>query len=85
MLESNSIALIKRAVALDLGLTFLNSIEVSEERKRGELIFLPLRERQIKAQVLSLVHRAKGGLEILPSLMAEEIKLALDAQARDGR
>lgn len=85
MVESNSIALIKRAVALDLGLSFLNSIEVSEERKRGELVFLPLRERQLKTQLVNLVHRAKGGLEILPSLMAEEIKLALDALAREGR
>lgn len=85
MVESNSIALIKRAVALDLGLSFLNSIEVAEERKRGELVFVPLRERQLKAQLITLVHRAKGGLEILPSLMAEEIKVALDALAREGR
>jgi DNA-binding transcriptional LysR family regulator len=86
VLETNSMSLIKRAVALDFGVAFFNSVEIAEERRRGEVVFLPLRDRQLKPQTLSIVHRAKGGgLETLPSLMAEELKAVLDALAREGR
>jgi DNA-binding transcriptional LysR family regulator len=76
IVETNSIGIMKRMTMLEEGLTFLNEMEVEGERRRKELVYLPLRNAQLMPQVLKVVHRAKGALDIVPNLMAEEFKTA---------
>lgn len=85
VVETNAIEMIKRTAMLDLGIAFLNAVDVREERRRGELAFVPLRDTHLKPQVLRIVHRAKGGLDMLPSLMAEELRAAFDDLADEVR
>jgi DNA-binding transcriptional LysR family regulator len=85
ILESNSIEMLKRAATLGLGVAFLNVIDVLDERRRGALVFLPLSDRHLKPQILRVVRRAKGGLDMLPSLMAEELKGDLESLANEVR
>jgi DNA-binding transcriptional LysR family regulator len=84
-LETNSIELMKQATMLNLGIAFLTNVEVREELRRGELAFVPLRNVHLRAPTLRLVYRAKGGVEALPSLMAETLKSMLDDIADGGR
>jgi DNA-binding transcriptional LysR family regulator len=79
--ETNSIELILRLVLQRLGITFLNELNVVSERERGEIVFVPLRDRRLKPQRLSVVTSAKRGLEALPSLLVEEFRTAFDAIA----
>jgi DNA-binding transcriptional LysR family regulator len=79
VLETNAIELIKRTAMLDLGIGFLNVVDVAEERRRGELAFVPLSDRHVKPQLLKLAHRAKGGLDPLANLVAEEIQSTFEA------
>ncbi len=77
-IETNAIELIKRAAALDLGVAFLNTVDIAVERRRGEVAFVPLSDRHIKPQLLKVVYRAKGGLDPLANLLTEEIKSTFD-------
>jgi DNA-binding transcriptional LysR family regulator len=77
-IETNAIELIKRAAALDLGVAFLNVVDIAVERRRGEVAFVPLSDRHVKPQLLKVVYRAKGGLDPLANLLTEEIKLTFD-------
>ena len=78
VLETNAIELIKRVSALDLGIGFLNIVDVAEERRRGELAFIPLSDRHVRPQLLKIMYREKGGLDPLANLLAEEIKSTFD-------
>lgn len=78
VLETNAIELIKRASALDLGVGFLNIVDVAEERRRGEIAFIPLTDRHIRPQFLKIMYREKGGIDPLANLLAEEIKSTFD-------
>lgn len=78
VLETNAIELIKRASALDLGIGFLNIVDVAEERRRGEIAFIPLTDRHLRPQLLKIMYREKGGLDPLANLLAEEIKSTFD-------
>lgn len=78
VLETNAIELIKRAAALDMGVAILNSVDVAEERRRGEIAFIPLSDRHIAPQLLKIVYRAKGGLDPLANLVTEEIRSTFD-------
>jgi DNA-binding transcriptional LysR family regulator len=79
--ETNSIELMLRLAQEGVGVTFLNELNVDAERQRGEIVFVPLRDRHLKSQLLSVVARATAGLEALPSLMVEQIRTAFDAMA----
>jgi DNA-binding transcriptional LysR family regulator len=78
VLETNAIELIKRVSALDLGVGFLNIVDVAEERRRGEIAFILLTDRHIRPQLLKIMYREKGGLDPLANLLAEEIKSTFD-------
>ncbi len=78
IVETNAIELIKRSAMLDLGVGFLNIVDVAEERRRGELVFIPLSDRHIRPQLLKIMYREKGGLDPLANLFAEEIKSTFD-------
>lgn len=77
IVETNSIELMKQCALLGLGIAFLNEIDVEAERRSSEIAFVPLKDRHVKPQILKVVHRAKGGLAVLPSLMAEALKNSL--------
>ncbi|HUZ71974.1 MAG TPA: LysR family transcriptional regulator [Stellaceae bacterium] len=77
--ETNSIELMLRLARQGVGVTFLNQLNVAEERQRGEIAFVPLRDRHLKSQLLGVVGRAKAGLDALPSLMVEELRTAFGA------
>lgn len=77
IIETNSIELMKQCALLGLGIAFLNEVDVEEERRAGTVAFLPLKDRAVKPQVLKVVHRAKGGLDVLPSLVAEALRTSL--------
>lgn len=46
--ESNSVELMKTAAQMGQGLAFLTALNVAAERKRGQLIYVPLRETTMK-------------------------------------
>ena len=77
VVETNSIELMKQCALLGLGVAFLNAVDVEAERRSGKIAFIPLQDRYLKPQILNVVHRAKGGLDVLPSLMAEALKTSL--------
>jgi len=77
ILETNSIELMKQCALLGLGLAFLNEVDVDAERRNGTVAFIPLQDRAVKPQVLKVVHRSKGGLAVLPSLVAEALRTSL--------
>lgn len=79
--ETNSIELMLRLAQHGVGVTFLNELNVEAERQRGDIVFVPLRDRYLKSQRLGVVGRATAGLETLPSLMVEELRTAFDAMA----
>jgi DNA-binding transcriptional LysR family regulator len=79
--ETNSIELLVRLAAAGVGVTFLNALNIAAERERGELAFVPLRDLHLRPQRLSLVAPAKGGLDPLPGLLAEEFRAAFGAIA----
>jgi DNA-binding transcriptional LysR family regulator len=77
--ETNSIELMVRLAAGGVGVTFLNALNITAELERGELAFVPLRDRHLRPQRLSVVGRAKAGLESLPGLLVEEFRAAFGA------
>jgi DNA-binding transcriptional LysR family regulator len=77
--ETNSIELMVRLAASGVGVTFLNALNIAAERERGELTFVPLRDRHLRPQRLSLVGPAKAGLDPLPGLLVEDFRTAFGA------
>ena len=83
--ESTSTVLIRQLVLLGTGIALLNPLDVMEERARQALVYVPLRDRHLQGQTLTLVARAGGPLNAAAALMAERIGDALAtlfAQAR---
>ncbi|MCY1232080.1 aminoethylphosphonate catabolism associated LysR family transcriptional regulator [compost metagenome] len=75
--ESTSTALIRQLVMLGTGIALLNPLDVMEERARQALVYVPLRDRHLQGQTLTLVARARGPLSAAAELMAERIGDAL--------
>jgi DNA-binding transcriptional LysR family regulator len=78
-IETNSIGLMKRLAQSKPNITFLNLVDIGEELRIGKLNLVPVREIDSKPQVLSLVHRSRGPLESAASLLAGDIKTAIEA------
>lgn len=57
LMETNSIDLLKRNVMLTDTITVLTRADVELERLRGTLAFIPLRDTDVGAQTLTIVHR----------------------------
>ena len=75
--ETNSIELMVRLAASGVGVTFLNALNIAAECERGELAFVPLRDRHLRPQRLSLVGPARGRLDPLAGLLVEDFRSAL--------
>lgn len=75
--ESTSMSLIQRLVMLGSGIALLNPLDVMEERARQALVFIPLRDRNLQAQTLTLVARNTEQQNAAADLMARNIGVAL--------
>jgi DNA-binding transcriptional LysR family regulator len=84
IIETNSVELMKQASLAGLGITFMNAIDIEAERRQGDAAFIPLRDRNLGPQILQVVHRANGMLDILPQLMADELKASLNEFGGEG-
>lgn len=78
-LETNSIELIKRAASAGVGVAFLTHLPVRSECERGELVYLPIRDKLLHPQWLSIVRRASGSVDGLVAHMAETLRTAVAA------
>jgi DNA-binding transcriptional LysR family regulator len=77
VVETNSIELLKRAATRGETVAFLSEIETEVERRRGELVFIPLRDGGLQQQELKLVARRTLGLDATQSKVAEELRQML--------
>ncbi|MGO4302509.1 LysR family transcriptional regulator [Cupriavidus sp. RAF12] len=75
--ESTSVVLIQRLVAAGSGIALLNPLDVMEERARGAVVFVPLRDGDLQRQTLRLVARVRGPLTAAGELMADAVAGAL--------
>jgi DNA-binding transcriptional LysR family regulator len=80
--ESTSVVLIQRLAAAGGGVALLNPLDVMEDRARGALVFVPLRDGGLQRQTLRLVARARGPMSAAGELMAQAIGAALDGLFR---
>jgi DNA-binding transcriptional LysR family regulator len=76
-IETNSIEFMKRIAKSGQAITFLNPIDIAEDVKAGEIRHLPLDELSAHPLSLKLLVRARGGLDAFPSLVVEELRLAM--------
>lgn len=66
VVESTSTALIRQLVMRGTGITLLNRLDVDEERRAGQLVFVPLRDTHPRPQTLRLVCRP--GIDVNPAV-----------------
>lgn len=71
ILETNSIELIKQLVCTIPRLSFLSPMDAILERRRGELVLLPLARGQLAPQTLQIITRARGVLDPTGELFLE--------------
>lgn len=75
---SNSVSFMKHLARRQEGVTFMTRVDIAEERTRGELVYVPIRDQFVKPQPLSLIYRKNSTLRSAVSRLAEEIKLAIE-------
>ncbi len=80
--ESTSVVLIQRLVATGAGVALLNPLDVMEERARGSVVFVPLRDGDLQQQTLRLVTRGRNPLTPAAELMADAMAETLVALFR---
>jgi DNA-binding transcriptional LysR family regulator len=78
VVETNSVELLKRAATQGQTVTFLSEVEMAVEVARGELVFLPLRDAELR-QELCLVARRTMALDATQSHVAEKLQQLLGA------
>ena len=77
VIESNSFEFLKDVTLLDQGIAILNEIDVTEARRRGNAVFVPILELQGQTQNLSVVHRARGSPGPLAGLVVDRLSALL--------
>jgi DNA-binding transcriptional LysR family regulator len=82
VVETNSVELLKRAATKGETVTFLSEVEMAVEVARGELVFLPLRDAELR-QELRLVARRTMALDATQSHVAEKLQQLLGAQGQN--
>ena len=60
------------------GVTFMTKVDIIDEVRRGELVYVPIRDRDIRLQPLSLIHRKNSTLNTSVSHFAEEVRIELE-------
>jgi DNA-binding transcriptional LysR family regulator len=74
---SNSIEFLKFLARAGEGVTFLSATDVAEEARAGELVYLPIADRSVRKQALSLLHRRNRALDPAANMLAESIRGAV--------
>jgi DNA-binding transcriptional LysR family regulator len=75
ILETNSIEMMKNLVRFGEAVTFLNPIDVAEERTSGRIRYRPIAEAH--TQTLTLVARKRGNIDPTTSRFVEHLKTSL--------
>jgi len=79
VVESTSTAMMRKLVLLGSGIALLNVLDVIDERQRGVLVWVPLRDERLKSQTLKLFARSRASLPTAAELLAEGIAAQLAA------
>ncbi|WP_395382453.1 LysR substrate-binding domain-containing protein [Mesorhizobium sp. UC22_110] len=69
----------KYLAAAGNGVAFLSKFDIAEEYRSGTLAYLPIRDRAMGKNILSLVQRERRSHGLATSMFAEEIVRALRA------
>ena len=83
VLESNSSELLKQLVRSGIGVSLLNPLDVIAECRRGELVFRPLADHQIRHQPMKLFARSRATLDAATSLFVEYLLQEVAAMVRE--
>ncbi len=76
-IETNEFEMMKRFATMHRGVAILNPVNVDVERRRGELVSVPIRDSNLRSQTLSLFHRQRKPLSVQASQFAEAMRVAL--------
>ncbi|ODN71960.1 LysR family transcriptional regulator [Methylobrevis pamukkalensis] len=71
LVETNSMEMMKKLVRAGVGLTFMNPLDVLEDCRRGDLVFLPIADDHVRDQPLKLFARSRAPLDAATSLFVE--------------
>jgi DNA-binding transcriptional LysR family regulator len=81
-IESNSIAFMMRIVREGNAVTFLNPVDVGVDIARGDLVFIPFQDLKVDPITIKLAVRARGTLDAFPSVLVEEMRVAMPSLQR---
>jgi DNA-binding transcriptional LysR family regulator len=81
-IESNSIAFMMRIVREGNAVTFLNPVDVGVDIARGDLVFIPFQDLKVDPITIKLAVRARGTLDAFPSVLVEEMRVAMPSLRR---
>ena len=83
--ETNSVEMMKQMLKHSPGaVTFLNPLDISEERARGELVFVSLADQTLKGQPMTMIARAKGALDPIGNRFVEHLRTQLSGLVDDA-
>jgi DNA-binding transcriptional LysR family regulator len=78
-IESNSVNYMKNLAKDQDVITFMSAVDVVDEGRRGELVWIPIYDHCVPWQTLALVQSPNGGVRPAASRFAEEIHVLLDS------
>lgn len=76
-IETNSIEFMTRIARGGHAITFLNPVDVDVYLASRELAFIPFQDLNVDPITLKLAVRARGTLDAFPSVLVEELRLAM--------
>jgi DNA-binding transcriptional LysR family regulator len=76
--ETNEFEMMKRFATMHQGVAILNPVNVDVERRRGELVGIPIHDANLASQTLRLFHRKRSALSVQASQFAEALRIALE-------
>ena len=81
-IESNSIEFMMRIVREGNAVTFLNPVDIGVDIARGDLVFIPFQDLKVDPITIKLAVRARGTLDAFPSVLVEEMRVAMPGLQR---
>lgn len=81
-IETNSIEFMSRIARAGRAISFLNPVDVDVHTARGELVFIPFHDLNVEPVAMKLAVRARGTLDAFPSVLVEELRLAMPTLRR---
>lgn len=83
IVTTTSYELLRSAARAGLGLAIVNQYVASPESAPAGVVFIPIRDRAVKPQVLACCVRAERRLSVAATVMIDSLKQALRRHARD--